>query len=90
MKQKKESKITTVCSLVAVYNDMLTDKNLSIGVSIAYNIGVRLSVGKGINKRAVYTGELGGAISFIAVRLFDLCDLPHVHGWCFDYGYSQL
>lgn len=78
MKQKQESKITTLCRLVAVYNDMLTDKSLSIGVSIAYNIGVRLHVGKGTNKRAVYTGELDGAISAVAVRMCELSNLPRV------------
>lgn len=81
MKQEQESKITTVCRLVAVYNDMLCAKDQyddKISVSIAYRIGVRLSVGRDVNKRAVYTGSLGGAVSYMAVRLCELSNLPRV------------
>lgn len=81
MKQKQESKITTVCRLVAVYNDMLCAKNQyedKISVSIAYHVGVRLSVGRDINKHALYTGSLDGAVSFMAVRLCELSNLPRV------------
>ena len=78
MKQKQESKIQTLCRLVAVYNDMLCAKDQCkdiISVTIAYNIGVRLL---GANKRAVYTGDLDGAISAVAVRLCELSNLPRV------------
>lgn len=75
---KEETKITTLCRLVAVYNNLLCDKGNYgdiLSVSIAYNIGVRL---KDANKRAVYTGELDGAISAVAVRLCELSTLPRV------------
>lgn len=78
---KKETKITTLCRLVAVYNNLLCDKGNYgdiLSVSIAYNIGVRLSVGKDANKHAVYTGELDGAISVVAVRMCELSTLPRV------------
>jgi hypothetical protein len=81
MKQKQESKIATLCRLVAVYNDMLCAKDQyedKISVSIAYHIGVRLHVGEGINKRAVYTGGPDGAISAVAVRMCELSNLPRV------------
>lgn len=81
MKQKQESKITTICRLVAVYNDMLYNKKQydgKISVSIAYRIGVRLSVGRDVNKRALYTGSLDGAISYMAVRMCELSNLPRV------------
>ena len=79
MKQKQESKIATLCRLVAVYNDMLCAKDQCkdiISVTLAYNIGVRLL--EGTNKRTVYTGDLGGAISVVAVRLCELSSLPRV------------
>ena len=78
---KQESKITTLCRLVAVYNDMLTAKNQyedKMSVSFAYHIGVRLSVGRDANKRAVYTGDPDGAISAVAVRMCELSSLPRV------------
>ena len=81
MKQKEETKITTLCRLVAVYNDMLCTKDQyedKISVSIAYHIGVRLSVGRDVNKRSLYTGSLDGAISAVAVRLCELSNLPRV------------
>ena len=81
MKQKEESKITTVCRLVAVYNDLQCAKGQyedRMSVSLAYHIGVRLSVGQDVNKRAVYTGSLDGAVSFMAVRLCELSNLPRV------------
>ena len=81
MVQKEETKITTLCRLVAVYNNLLCDKGNYgdiLSVSIACNIGVRLSVGKDANKRAVYTGELDGAISAVAVRMCELSTLPRV------------
>ena len=75
---KEETKITTLCRLVAVYNNLLCDKGNYgdiLRVSIADNIGVRL---KDANKRAVYTGELDGAISAVAVRMCELSTLPRV------------
>ena len=83
MKQtiKEETKITTLCRLVAVYNDILCDKGNYgdiLRVSIAYNIGVRLSVGKDAKKRAVYTGSLDGAVSVVAGRMCELSNLPRV------------
>lgn len=81
MKQKQETKITTLCRLVAVYNDMLCTKDQydgKISVSVAYHIGVRMHVGEGINKRSVYTGSVAGAISAVAVRMCELSDLPRV------------
>lgn len=81
MKQKQESKITTLCRLVAVYNDMLCDKgghDGKISVSICCRVGVRLSVGKVDNKRALYTGSLNGAISAMAVRMCELSNIPRV------------
>ena len=79
MKQKQESKIQTLCRLVAVYNDMSCAKAQyedKISVTIAYNIGVRLSVGRDVNP--FYTGSFDGAISFMAVRLCELSNLPRV------------
>ena len=81
MKQKEESKITTLCRLVAVYNNLLCDKGNYgdiLRVSIADNIGVRLSIGQDANKRTLYTGSLDGAISAVAVRLCELSTLPRV------------
>ena len=78
MKQKQESKIQTLCRLVAVYNDMLCAKDQCkdiISVTLAYNIGVRLL---GTNKRSLYAGSLDGAVSYIAVRLCELSNLPRV------------
>ena len=79
MKQKQESKITTLCRLVAVYNDMLCTKGKDderISVTIAYSIGVRLLVGRDVNP--FYTGSFDGAISFMAVRLCELSNVPRV------------
>ena len=76
MKQKQESKIQTLCRLVAVYNDMLCTKGKEeerMSVTIVYKLGVRLS-----NKRAIYTGSLDGAVSYMAVRLCELSNLPRV------------
>ena len=77
---KEETKIMTLCRLVAVYNSLLRDKDNYgdiLRVSIADNIGVRLSIGQ--DKRAVlYTGSLDGAISAVAVRLCELSTLPRV------------
>ncbi len=81
MNQKEETKITTLCRLVAVYNNLLLDKGNYgdiLSVSYAYNLGVRLSVGKDANKRALYTGSLDGAMSFIAIRLCGLTTQPRV------------
>ena len=81
MKQKEETKITTLCRLVAVYNNLLCDKGDygdRLSVSIADGIGVRLSVGNGTNKRAAYTGELDGAVAYVAIRLCELSTLPRV------------
>lgn len=78
---KEETKITTLCRLVAVYNNLLRDKDNYgdiLRVSIADNIGVRLLIGQDANKRAVYTGELDGAISAVAVRMCELSTLPRV------------
>ena len=79
--KKQESKITTLCRLVAVYNDMLCAKDQyedKISVSIAYRIGVRLSVGRDVNKHSLYVGALDGAVSYMAVRLCGLFNLPRV------------
>jgi len=79
MKQKQESKIATLCRLVAVYNDMLCAKiqyEDKISVTFAYKIGVRLSVDKNVNP--VFVGSIDGAISFMAVRLCELSNLPRV------------
>ena len=81
MKQKQESKITTLCRLVAVYNDMLCTKGKDderISVTIAYSIGVRLLVGRRTNNRSLYTGSLDGAIAAVAVRLCELSNVPRV------------
>ena len=83
MKQtiKEETKITTLCRLVAVYNDILCDKGNYgdiLRVSIAYNIGVRLSIGQDANKRALFTGSLDSAISYMAVHMCKLSNLPRV------------
>ena len=78
MKQKQESKITTLCRLVAVYNDMLCTKGKEeerIRVTIVYSIGVRLLY---TNKCTFYTGSFDGAISFMAVRLCELSNVPRV------------
>ena len=79
MKQKQESKIQTLCRLVAVYNDMLCTKGKEkerISVMIAYNIGVRLTVGRDVNPS--YTGSFDGAIAAVAVRLCELSNVPRV------------
>ena len=81
MKQEQESKITTLCRLVAVYNDMLCAKDQyedKISVAIAYRIGVRLSVGRDVNKHSLYTGSLDGAISYMAICLCELSNLPRI------------
>lgn len=83
MKQtiKEETKITTLCRLVAVFNNLLCDKGNygdRLSVSIGYGIGVRLSVGQNANKRAVYTGSLDGAVAYVAIRLCELSTLPRV------------
>ena len=78
---KEETKVTTLCRLVAVYNGLLCDKGNYgdiLRVSIADNIGVRLSIGQDAKKRAVYTGSLDGAISVIAGRMCELSNLPRV------------
>lgn len=79
---KEETKITTLCRLVAVYNRLLCDKGnygdiLRVS-SIADNTGAHLSIGQDANKCALYTGSLDGAVAYMAFRL---CEL---------YGYSQL
>ena len=78
---KKETKITTLCRLVAVYNNLLCDKGNYgdiLRVSIGYNIGVRLSIGQDANKCELYTGSLDGAVAYMAFRLCELSTLPHV------------
>lgn len=78
---KEETKITTLCRLVAVYNNLLCDKGNYgdiLRVSIADNIGVRLSIGQDANKRALYTGSLDGAVAYVAIRLCELSTLPRV------------
>ena len=77
MKQKQESKITTLCRLVAVCNSLLCAKNRyedKISVSLAYHVGVRLSVGLDV----IYTGSFDGGISYMADRMCKLSNLPRV------------
>lgn len=76
MKQKEETKVTTLCRFVAVYNRSLrTPKQCSaarvdvIIVHFAHNIRVRLVLVIGNNNTSIYIGGLDNAIAYMAKRL---------------------
>lgn len=68
MKQKQESKITTLCRLVAVYNrTFLTfEYPVRVDVKIIYGVRVRLVLVTGNNTDTMYSGNVDGAIAYIA------------------------
>ena len=80
MKQKTESKLTTLARLVAVYNDVMRDKVI-VRMYVLYGdlVGMRSDV---IDTKYIgvnYTGDVSGAISAVAVALCGVLDLPTVH-----------
>lgn len=68
MKQKEETKITTLCRLVAVYNrTFLTFKTpVRVDIKIIYGVRVRLVLVTGNKTASMYNGEVDGAIAYIA------------------------
>lgn len=72
MKQEQESKITTLCRLVAVYNRSFLGfkKPVRVDVKIIYGVRVRLTLVTGNNNTtSMYNGDLDGAIAYIAICL---------------------
>ena len=68
MKQKQESKITTLCRLVAVYNRTFStfEYPVRVDVLIKYGVSVRLVLVTGNNTDNMYNGSVDGAIAYIA------------------------
>lgn len=73
-KQKQESKIATLCRLVAVYNRTLyTPKGcrparVDVKITLAHN-NVRMLLVLGNNTTSIYNGDVDGAIAFMATQL---------------------
>ena len=75
MKQKEETKITTLCRLVAMFNSTLyTPKGcdparVDVKITLAHNINVRLLLVLGNNTTSIYNGNVDAAIAFMAKSL---------------------
>lgn len=84
MKQKEETKITTLCRLVAMYNSTLyTPKGcdparVDVKIMMAHNINVRLLLVLGNNTTSIYNGNMDAAIAFMTKSLCSNT-LPDVH-----------
>ena len=73
MKHKEETKITTLCRLVAAYNSTLYSPKdcpaARVDVIITHNNRVRLVLVLGNNTTSIYDGDLDSGISYMAKRL---------------------
>jgi len=80
MRQKQESKITTLCRLVAAYNRALytpegcRPARVDVKITLSHNTDVRLVLALGNNTTSIYDGGLDGAITYIARHL---CGTDH-------------